>query len=162
MEKLTEFDDNTISYDEAFKRVFCRKDVLAGILINIVPEYKNLTHKQVMDLIVTSKFDKINAEVLSEEDVKFNKKVIYDVLIKASLPSTGKMIQSIIFFDLEMQRKYNQTYSILNRAIYYTSRLIARQLSVKESYDKLCPVYSTWICLQDVPVKLQNSVCSFR
>ena len=31
-----------LTYDAAFKRIFSRKDVLAGILINTIPDYKNL------------------------------------------------------------------------------------------------------------------------
>lgn len=153
---------NAITYDEQFKRVFCRKDVLAGILINIIPEYKDLTHSQVMNLIKTSEFAKINAEVLNGDDVDFDKKIIYDVVIKTKLPNSDEEVQSVIFFDLEMQRRYNKEYPLLHRAIYYTSRLLAKQLKKGDSYKMLRPVYSTWICLQGTPSELQNSVCSFR
>lgn len=61
-----------------------------------------------------------------------------------------------------MQRKYQMPYSLYDCAIYYTSRLLARQSVEHSSYDKLLPVYSTWICLCGIPENLQNTVHSFR
>ena len=53
-------------------------------------------------------------------------------------------------------------YSVVSRAVYYASRLLAKQLSKKQSYNELRPVYSAWICIRGVPVDLRNTVCSFR
>lgn len=144
------------SRDEAFKRVFCRKDVLAGILIDLVPEYKGLTHSDVMNRIISSDCKNINADSFTE-DVGFPKKVIYDIVIKCSDSTNVEL-----FFDLEMQRKYNVGYSVASRGIYYGSRLLSGQLESGEDYSKLVPVYSAWICTHGVPKELENKVLSFR
>lgn len=71
-----------LSYDASFKKFFSRKEVLAGILLGVIPEFKNLTHSEVMNRIVSSEMDSINAELLCSEDVEESQKVIYDILTK--------------------------------------------------------------------------------
>ena len=60
-----------------------------------------------------------------------------------------------------MQRKSKPGYSVPKRGIYYCCRLISRQLSVldkEEAYDRLKPVYSVWILINDIPQELRNSI----
>lgn len=73
----------------------------------------------------------------------------------------GQKTTADIYFDLEMQRKYYLNYDIASRAVYYTSRLISRQLATltqTETYAKLRPVYSIWIVLKEFPKNLTNTV----
>lgn len=156
--------DNKLSYDDAFKRFFSRKAVLAVLLKEIIPDYHDLSISEIEELIISSKINSLNAETLAEEDTIFGSKVLYDVVIQCTEPNTYTLpvLEANIIFDLEMQRKYQMPYSLYDRAIYYTSRLLARQSVEHSSYDKLLPVYSTWICLCGIPEELQNTVHSFR
>lgn len=156
--------DNKLSYDDAFKRFFSRKAVLAVLLKEIIPDYHDLSISEIEELIISSKINSLNAETLAEEDTIFGSKVLYDVVIQCAEPNTYTLpvLEANIIFDLEMQRKYQMPYSLYDRAIYYTSRLLARQSIEHSSYDKLLPVYSTWICLCGIPEELQNTVHSFR
>lgn len=156
--------ENKLSYDDAFKRFFSRKAVLAVLLKEIIPDYHDLSISEIEELIISSRINQLNAETLAEEDVIFGSKIMYDVVIQCALPDTYTFstMEANIIFDLEMQRKYQMPYSLYDRAIYYTSRLIAKQSVEHSSYDKLLPVYSTWICLCGIPEELQNTVHSFR
>ena len=51
---------------------------------------------------------------------------------------------------------------MVQRAIYYASRLLSSQLNRGDEFSRLRPVYSIWICMHEVPAALQNTVCSFR
>ncbi len=62
-----------------------------------------------------------------------------------------------------MERNSKPGYSVPKRGIYYCCRLISRQLSVldkEEAYDRLKPVYSVWILINDIPQELRNSIYS--
>lgn len=154
--------DNKRTYDTAFKNFFKRKEVLAIIIKEIVPEFKNVMPNEIEKYIVESTVNKLNAETLSEEDTTFSSKILYDVIIKCKLPVTNTSINMCIIFDLEMQRQYAMKYDIIDRAIYYASRLLAKQSVKGSKYEELVPVYSTWICLKGIPDEQKNTVHSFR
>lgn len=120
--------ENKLSYDDAFKRFFSRKAVLAVLLKEIIPDYHDLSISEIEELIISSRINQLNAETLAEEDVIFGSKIMYDVVIQCALPDTYTFstMEANIIFDLEMQRKYQMPYSLYDRAIYYTSRLIAK------------------------------------
>lgn len=154
--------ENRRAYDTAFKNFFKRKAVLAIMLKEIIPEYKDLLPSDIELLIQSSDVNQLNAETLSEEDTTFCSKVLYDIVVSCKLPESEECVNSSIIFDLEMQRKFNMPYDILDRATYYASRLLAKQ-SVKDSkYDTLVPVYSTWVCLSGIPKEYQNTIHNFR
>lgn len=164
-----DFDRNPVtnrSYDAAFKSFFSRKSVLAIILHGVVPEFKNMHPSEIENYIISSDTNEENAEKYSEEDVTYGSKILYDVVAKCNLPHKElddiEQIQLSIVIDLEMQRKYNMTYDILDRATYYASRQLAKQVVVKSHYEKLHPVYSIWICLTGIPKQLQNTVHQLR
>lgn len=157
-----EVKSNRMAYDSAFKKFFRRKEVLAIILREIVDEFKGMDLEAVADCITESKVNDLDAETLSEEDVTFDSKIIYDLVVYCSLPKTFQTIAVGIIFDLEMQRKYSMSYEIIDRAVYYASRHLAKQSVKNSTYDQLLPVYSTWICLKGIHKELQNTVHSFR
>ena len=131
------------SYDKNFKKFFQRKEVLAGILLNVVPEFKGMKHEDVIKRIQGSSVNNMNAELLESEDVEVDQTVMYDVVAKVQLLSETADVHLI--FDLEMQRKYNANTPLMNRAHYYVSRLIAKQRIEHAQYKTLSPVQSTWI-----------------
>ena len=149
-----------LSYDASFKKFFSRKEVLAGILLGVIPEFKNLTHSEVMNRIVSSEIDSINAELLCSEDVEESQKVIYDILTKVIINQREQEVH--LLFDLEMQYKFNAGYPLMNRAIYYVSRLITKQRIKGANYKGLLPVRSTWIAMNGIPHELKNQVIHFN
>ena len=151
---------NELSYDASFKKFFSRKEVLAGILLGVVPEFKTLTHSEVMSNIITSEISPINAELLCSEDVEESQKVIYDILTKVMVNRQEQEVH--LLFDLEMQYNYGTSYPLMNRAIYYVSRLIAKQRIANANYKDLLPVRSTWIAVKGTPAKLRNQVIHFN
>ena len=86
---------------------------MAGILLNVVTEYRHLTHKEVMDLIVSSEVNHLNAEIFSMEDLEEKQAIIYDVIVHVKVKYQDRGVHLI--FDLEMQRKFKPGYSLLNR-----------------------------------------------
>ena len=73
-----------------------------------------------------------------------------------------------LHIDLEGQKSYtpkNPTYPIIKRGLYYVARDLSSQLGVttgKTNYADLEKCYSIWICLEDVPVKLRNTMTEYR
>ena len=64
--------DNKLSYDDdAFKRLFSRKAVLAVLLKEIVPDYHDLSISEIEELIISSKINSVNAETLAVERYYF-------------------------------------------------------------------------------------------
>lgn len=140
---------------QVLKKFFSRKEVLAGILLGVIPEFKYSTFEDVQNSIETSEFNVLNAEVLNSADIEDPQKVIYDILVMVYVPKTGRQ-EVHLLFDLEMQYDYRPGYPLMNRAVYYTSRLITKQRIEKAKYAKLLPVRSTWISVKNVPRDLQN------
>lgn len=146
-----------LEYDAAFKKVFARKDVLAGILLNVVPEYRELTLEDVMYRLSTDVTNDKYANVTVTKDVSTGSAVDYDLVTTCYVNGENKDYHLI--FDLEMQRKFNPGYKLIDRAVYYASRLITRQeLSKSGMYKGIQPVNSTWISIYGVPEELQNTV----
>ena len=73
-----------------------------------------------------------------------------------------------LHIDLEGQKSYTQknpTYPIIKRGLYYVARDLSSQLGVatgKTNYADLEKCYSIWICLEDIPVRLRNTMTEYR
>lgn len=151
------------TYDKYFKQLFIKKEFLSPILKNIVPEYLECSLEVIESLIAPRGDEVINPSVYSSEDSGKGKETTthYDVLIDCALTCGGEVCVDL-FFDLEMQRKNTPGYSVPKRGVYYCCRLISRQIDVlgDKAYDKLKPVYSVWILVNDIPEELKNSIQS--
>jgi hypothetical protein len=80
-----------------------------------------------------------NAEI-NEGMIRFD--IIFYVRMKDGL--------SKIIINVEAQRKEPTTYDILNRAVFYVSRLISSQKQrdfIHSNYNDINRVYSIWICM---------------
>lgn len=72
-----------------------------------------------------------------------------------------------LHFDLEIQNDYRPTnpkYPIVKRGIYYAAREISYQLGIlteQTNYADIQKVYSIWICNENVPKNLQNTVTMY-
>ena len=92
----------------------------------------------------------------------------FDIRFKIINPklSTEK-IRVNLHIDMEAQKSYrpsNPSYPILKRAAYYVARDLSSQLSTitqNADYSKLEKCYSIWICAEDVPKKLQNTLTEY-
>ena len=157
------FTDEGKGRDEAFKKIFSRKPILAAIIREIVPDFAGMMPNEIAEYIQSSKIDELNAETLATEDLYGGSKIIYDIIVTCALPSSNSEAKVNLLFDLEMQQVYNMSkYRIIDRAVYYTSRLLARQSVLHSKYSDLMPVYSVWICTKGIPKELQNTAHSIR
>ena len=155
--------DRDAQYDNSAKRLIAHKIVLAWILIRTVEEFKGMEPLEVAALIegipyisavpvepgltnaVRFKngkrlvgFNTENQE-LNEGLVRFD--IVFYVRMKDGL--------SQIIINVEAQKDEPGEYEILNRAVFYVSRLISSQKErdfENSSYDDIKSVYSIWIC----------------
>jgi len=163
-------------YDEACKALFQNKEIIAPVLKEVVPEYRNSTVEEIIrfidgDSIKDIPVDDISAraDLLPTEMESVSDKLIrYDTHFKAVNPLLSDENLCIhLHIDLEVQNNYtpaNPSYPIVKRGIYYVAREISYQLGVLTeltNYDDLQKAYSIWICNERIPKKLQNTVTMY-
>ena len=155
--------DRDAKYDNSAKRLIAHKIILARILVKTVEEFKGMDPLEVAALIeglpyisavpvepgLTNAvhfqngqrlvgFNTENQE-LNEGLVRFD--IVFYVRMKDGL--------SQIIINVEAQKDEPSEYEILNRAVFYVSRLISSQKErdfENSSYDDIKCVYSIWIC----------------
>ena len=152
-------------YDTRVKRLLAQKSILAHILVKTVDEFKGMKPEDVVKYIEGEPSISIvpvepglanmektdatgqrivglnteNAEII-EGLVRFD--IIFYVRMKNGL--------SQIIVNIEAQKDEPTEYKILNRAIFYVSRLISSQKErdfVNTNYDDIKQVFSIWICM---------------
>ena len=156
--------DRDAQYDNSAKRLIAHKIILARILVKTVEEFKGMDPIEVAALIeglpyisavpvepgLTNAvhfqngqrlvgFNTENQE-LNEGLVRFD--IVFYVRMKDGL--------SQIIINVEAQKDEPSDYKILNRAVFYVSRLISSQKEKdfeNSSYDDIKCVYSIWICM---------------
>ncbi len=156
--------DRDAQYDNSAKRLIAHKIILARILIKTVEKFKGIDPLEVAALIegipyistvpvepgLTNAvhfqngkrivgFNTENQEV-NEGLVRFD--IVFYVRMKDGL--------SQIIINVEAQKDEPGEYEILNRAVFYVSRLISSQKEKdfeNSSYDDIKCVYSIWICM---------------
>lgn len=156
--------DKDAQYDNSAKRLIAHKIILARILVKTVEEFKGMDPIEVAALIeglpyisavpvepgLTNAvhfqngqrlvgFNTENQE-LNEGLVRFD--IVFYVRMKDGL--------SQIIINVEAQKDEPSDYEILNRAVFYVSRLVSSQKEKdfeNSSYDDIKCVYSIWICM---------------
>lgn len=156
--------DRDAQYDNSAKRLIAHKIILARILVKTVEEFKGMDPLEVVALIeglpyisavpvepgLTNAvhfqngqrlvgFNTENQE-LNEGLVRFD--IVFYVRMKDGL--------SQIIINVEAQKDDPSDYKILNRAVFYVSRLVSSQKErdfENSSYDDIKSVYSIWICM---------------
>ncbi len=156
--------DRDAQYDNSAKRLIAHKIILARILVKTVEEFMGMDPLEVAVLIeglpyisavpvepgLTNAvhfqngqrlvgFNTENQE-LNEGLVRFD--IVFYVRMKDGL--------SQIIINVEAQKDEPGEYEILNRAVFYVSRLISSQKErdfENSSYDDIKSVYSIWICM---------------
>lgn len=162
-------------YDEVVKQNLHFPKLIAPILKAIVPEYKKYSVEEVTNFIIKNSIkddpiDDVSAMAQMETEMSsISEKLIrYDSRFKAINPElSNEKINFYLHIDLEVQNNYKPTnpkYPIIKRALYYGAREISSQLGIltnSTDYNSLEKVYSIWICNENVPKNLQNTISSY-
>ena len=152
-------------YDARVKRILAQKNILAHILVKTVDEFKGMKPEDVVKYIEgepkvgivpvepgLSNIEKTDATGqrivgLNTENAEINEGLVrFDIIFYVRM----KNGLSQIIVNVEAQKDEPTEYKILNRAIFYVSRLVASQKErdfVNTNYDDIKQVFSIWICM---------------
>ena len=152
-------------YDTRVKRLLAQKSILAHILVKTVDEFKGMKPEDVVKYIEgepsisvvpvepglanMEKTDAIGQRIvgLNTENAEINEGLVrFDIIFYVRM----KNGLSQIIVNIEAQKDEPTEYKILNRAIFYVSRLISSQKErdfVNTDYDDIKQVFSIWICM---------------
>ena len=169
-------------YDAGMKHLMSNKEIIIPILQMTVPEFKTCSQEEILQCLdissitkddFVSDIPKIEKNLrLTREDSELSslteKLVRFDIRFRIKNPrlSTDE-IRVNLHIDMEAQKSYrpsNPSYPVLKRAVYYAARDLSSQLSsITETtdYSKLEKCYSIWICAEDIPKKLQNTLTEY-
>ena len=158
--------DQGTQYDESAKRLLGQKSILAQILVRTVDEFKGmnpryvetliegepyisriplepgLTNQEVMKAKSGQRITGLNTENQEHAEGLVRFDIVFYVRMKDGL--------SQIIINVEAQKDEPQRYGILNRAVFYVSRLISSQKErdfENTEYDDIKRVYSIWVCM---------------
>ena len=158
-------------YDIRVKRLLAQKSILAHILVKTVDEFKGMKPEDVVKYIEgepsisvvpvepglanMEKTDATGQRIvgLNTENAEINEGLVrFDIIFYVRMPSVDdtKNGLSQIIVNIEAQKDEPTEYKILNRAIFYVSRLISSQKErdfVNTNYDDIKQVFSIWICM---------------
>ena len=158
-------------YDTRVKRLLAQKSILAHILVKTVDEFKGMKPEDVVKYIEgepsisvvpvepglanMEKTDATGQRIvgLNTENAEINEGLVrFDIIFYVRMPSIvgRKNGLSQIIVNIEAQKDEPTEYKILNRAIFYVSRLISSQEErdfVNTNYDDIKQVFSIWICM---------------
>lgn len=152
-------------YDTRVKRLLAQKSILAHILVKTVDEFKGMKPEDVVKYIEgepsisvvpvepglanMEKTDAAGQRIigLNTENAEINEGLVrFDIIFYVRM----KNGLSQIIVNIEAQKDEPTEYNILNRAIFYVSRLISSQKErdfVNTNYDDIKQVFSIWICM---------------
>ena len=152
-------------YDTRVKRLLAQKSILAHILVKTVDEFKRMKPEDVVKYIEgepsisvvpvepglanMEKTDATGQRIvgLNTENAEINEGLVrFDIIFYVRM----KNGLSQIIVNIEAQKDEPTEYKILNRAIFYVSRLISSQKErdfVNTNYDDIKQVFSIWICM---------------
>ena len=110
--------------------------------ISQIPVEPGLTNKDTVDARTGERIVGLNAENSEIDEGKIYFDIIFYVRMRDGL---AKMI-----INLEAQKNEPTKYFILNRAIFYTARLVSSQKEREftgSDYNEIKQMYSIWICM---------------
>ena len=162
--------DTNAQYDERAKRLLGNKSILAHILVKTVDEFKGMDPKEAVSYIEGEPFIGVvpvepgltNDKNMSAEDGSKNGQRIVGLNTENVEINEGLIRFDIIFYvrmkdgisqvivNVEAQKDEPTSYHILNRAVFYVSRLISSQKErdfVKTNFNDIRRVFSIWVCL---------------
>lgn len=156
--------DKKAQYDESAKRLLGQKIILAHILVKTVKEFQGMNPKDVMPLIEGTPYISsvpvepgLTNDIMGHEGervVGFNSEntEIHEGMVRFDIVFYIRMKDGLsqIIINIEAQKAEPTKYEILNRAIFYVSRLISSQKErdfENSRYDDIKRVYSIWVCM---------------
>ena len=160
-------------YDEACKRLFAEKEILAWIMQLTVDECKDLSPREIIPCIegtpeigsVAVMPDETNAGRIhgsnTEDSTVTEGTVFYDIRFDAMVPGTEEKIKLIL--NVESQNDTHPGYPLTKRALYYCARLLSAQNGIEfknSEYGKIKKVYSIWI-VSHPPKDAENTVTEY-
>ena len=156
--------DKDAQYDESAKRLLGQKSILAHILVKTVDEFAGMDPKEVVSYIEGEPFINTvpietgltNAVIknagsrvvgLNSENPELHEGMIrFDIIFYVRMRDG----LSQIIINVEAQKDEPNGYDILNRAIFYVSRMISSQKErdfSNSNYNDIKRVYSIWVCM---------------
>ena len=160
-------ENDKAQYDAYAKRILSQKIILAHILSKCIKEYKDLSPNEIVnyieenpqiDIPIDQSLTNSRIVGINNEDTTINEGLVrFDIVFYARIKDS----LSKIIINIEAQKKEPTSYKILNRAIFYVSRLISSQKDrdfINSNYDDIKQVYSIWICMN----KKQNSFTHYH
>jgi len=156
--------DMEAQYDEKAKRLLSNKIILAHILVKTVDEFKGMKPEEVQSYIEGEPFiSTVPVEagltnIVREKDgqrivgLNTESAEINEGLIRFDIVFYVRMKDGIsqVIINLEAQKDEPTDYHILNRAVFYVSRLVSSQKErdfVKTNYNDIKRVFSIWVCM---------------
>lgn len=151
-------------YDEKAKRLLGNKIILAHILVKTIDEFRGMNPKDVVSYIEGEPFISVvpiepgltNTEKeengqrivgMNTENAEINEGLVrFDIIFYVRM----KDGVSQVIVNVEAQKDEPASYHILNRAVFYVSRLISSQKErdfVKTNYNDIRRVFSIWVCM---------------
>ena len=155
LETVTDVND----CDAACKRVLSMRSIVAPILKQLVPEFRDVDISTIKTKCIGAPSigaDPIDVDELppaitleNSDDVTIMEgKRLYDVKFTATIPTASSNKINLII-NIEAQKNFSPGYALIRRGIYYCSRLISAQYGTvftHSDFNKLRKVYSIWIC----------------
>lgn len=160
-------------YDARVKRILSQKSILAHILVKTVDEFKGMKPEDVVSYIEgepqvgnvpvepgltnSEKKDATGQRIvgLNTENIEISEGMVrYDIIFYVRMRNG----LSQIIVNIEAQKDEPTEYNIVNRAIYYVSRLISAQKErdfCYSNYNDIKQVFNIWICMN-----MDNNVMS--
>lgn len=161
--------DKDAQYDEKAKNLLGHKIILAHILVKTIDEFKGMNPKGMnpkdavqyiegepyisrvpVDAGSTNVEKEQNGEKvigLNTENSELNEGLVrFDIIFYVRM----KDGLSQVIVNIEAQKAEPSAYDIINRAVFYVSRMISSQKGrefIKSNYNDIKRVYSIWLCM---------------
>lgn len=156
--------DREAQYDEQAKRLLGNKIILAHILVKTVDEFRGMNPKDVVSYIEDDPFISVVpvepglTNAVKEKDgqriagMNTENAEVNEGLVRFDIVFYVRMRDGVsqIIVNIEAQKGTPAEYYILNRAIFYVSRLVSSQKErdfENTNYDDIKRVFSIWICM---------------
>ncbi len=156
--------DQDAQYDDKAKRLLGNKIILAHILVKTIDEFRGMNPKDVVSYIEGEPFisvvpvepglTNIEKEENGQRIVGMNTEnaEINEGLIRFDIIFYVRMKDGIsqVIVNLEAQKDNPTGYHILNRAVFYVSRLVSSQKErdfVGTNFNDIRRVFSIWVCM---------------
>ncbi len=165
---------NKAAYDKSFKLLLAEKHILAWILRTCAEEFSDMDIDTIVKGCLNGQTKVAQVPVAPHETGAFLQgrevgltspaegNVYFDLLFDAVVPAKDQSVRLIV--NVEAQTDFYPGYSLLRRGVYYCARLLSAQgenVFSQSHYEKLCKVYSIWICLQP-PKHRQNTITRYH